>query len=325
MMSANLVPANVKEIGTMLDRYQDQVGKALAGKIPTDYFLQCAATALRRDPSMMSKECQPSLMAALFQSAQCHLPIGDGTQRACLVRYGREVQFQTMYQGLIDIAYRSGQIKDICAEVVYEEDEFEFELGTKARIVHRPKFGGDKDMTKYLGCYAIAHTLQGGIVVELMDRKQIEGIKARSKAFQRGSGPWCTDEPEMCKKTVLRRLCKKLPKSIFPIAVHAALEQEDARDFRNAREAEIVVKHPAPVPEGEPEPPKPKGKTKKAEAPADVKSAREAVKELTKSMDPAELDAVMFAAGFEGSIDTCEDIEQLKALYATAEKSVVEG
>jgi len=307
-MGTELAPVNVKDIDKALAVYSDELNRALAGRMDRDYFLLCAATAIRRDPGMFSEQCRSSLMAAVFQSAKCQLPVGDGTQRACLVRYKHEVQFQLMFQGLIDLAYRSGQIKSISADLVFEGEDFVWQ-GTGQPVRHQPPWAREQDIDKMLGGYAQAETLLGGWVVVRMGKKELDGIKKRSKSFQRGKGPWIDFEPEMHKKTLLKRLCKMLPKSIFPQAVHSHMEQEDALEFRNMREAEIVVHDPAPAPDAEP-------------LPEEVTSLRQSLKELLATLPPDKSDAILEASGIP-KLEECTDVVLMRKAYKAAEEEAV--
>mgnify|MGYP000213929833 CR=1 FL=1 len=58
----------------------------------------------------------------------------------------------------------------------------------------------------------IAKLKDGGTQFEVMSRKEIERIRAQSKAGS--AGPWVSHFEEMSKKTVIRRLFKYLPVSI---------------------------------------------------------------------------------------------------------------
>ena len=49
-----------------------------------------------------------------------------------------ECQFQLGYKGLIDLVYRSEEVTDIQAHEVYENDEFEYELGLDPKLKHIP-------------------------------------------------------------------------------------------------------------------------------------------------------------------------------------------
>ncbi|PMU49001.1 recombinase RecT, partial [Pseudomonas sp. GP01-A3] len=84
-----------------------------------------------------------SLMSAVLQSVKLGLEPGLFGQ-AYLIPYGKEVQFQIGYKGLIELAQRSGRISKIQAREVYEHDEFEVSYGIDDNIVHKPKLDGDR-------------------------------------------------------------------------------------------------------------------------------------------------------------------------------------
>jgi len=319
-MASNLAPVNVKEIDGALSVYNAEIEKALAGKIDKDYFLLCAATAIKRDPAMFSPASRGSLMAAIFQSAKCNLPIGDGTQRACLVRYKNEVQFQFMFQGLIDLAYRSGQIKSISADLVFEGESFTWN-GTNRPVEHQPPWDREEDLEKLQGAYAQAETLLGGWIAVRMGKKELDGIRKRSKSFQRGKGPWIDFPSEMYKKTALKRLCKHLPKSIFPQMVHSQLEQEDARDFKTAREAQITIENPAPSEDGKClTPPESASPSEGRE----VKGGQvEALQRLLGKLPPDVSDKILFTAGIDGALSECKDGAKMQQAYEAAEEALV--
>ncbi len=75
--------------------------------------------------------------------------------------------------------------------------------------MHRPGENEDAPITHV---YAVARLKDGGTQFEVMTVKQVEKVKAQSKAS--GNGPWVTHWEEMAKKTVIRRLFKYLPVSI---------------------------------------------------------------------------------------------------------------
>ena len=72
-----------------------------------------------------------------------------------------EAQFQIGYQGLVDLAYRSGQYKNISAHEVYKEDQFDYELGTNMFIKHVPS--QDRNFNdKPVYYYAVYDLVNGG-------------------------------------------------------------------------------------------------------------------------------------------------------------------
>src|SRR3970282_1088568 len=146
--------------------------------------------------------------------------------QAYLVPYGNQCQMITGYQGLIALALRSEQVKSVVGRAVYQKDIFDYELGLNERLVHRPSHELDKGELTYV--YAVAKLVDadGFIpIFEVMSKKEVDAIRARSKAAQKG--PWGTDYELMARKTGVRRLSKWLPKTTD---LQAVLAREDRND-----------------------------------------------------------------------------------------------
>src|SRR5215510_9878952 len=108
-----------------------------------------------------------------------------------------EAVFIAGYQGLIDLARRSGGVVAVRAREVYEKDEVTYEEGIIPVLRHRPyQFEDPGAMT---AVYAVAHFLNGFAQAEVMFRWQVEKVRARSRAGD--DGPWQTDTAMMWRKT----------------------------------------------------------------------------------------------------------------------------
>jgi recombination protein RecT len=125
----------------------------------------------------------------------------------------------------MDLAHRSGELKNIEAHVVYENDEFEFEYGLEAKLRHKPAMTAKGDPT---WVYAVYHLKNGGYAFEVMSFEDcMEHGKKYSKTFR--NGPWQTAPEEMAKKTVLKRLLKYAPmKTEFITADEKVLDIEES-------------------------------------------------------------------------------------------------
>ncbi len=110
---------------------------------------------------------------------------------------------------MIDLARRSGQIASLSARVVREGDDFSFEFGLEEKLVHRPGENEDAPVTHV---YAVARLKDGGTQFEVMTRKQIELVRAQSKAGN--NGPWVTHWEEMAKKN------RHTPPVQIPACIH---------------------------------------------------------------------------------------------------------
>ena len=120
-----------------------------------------------------------------------------------------ECQFQLGYKGLIDLAYRSGEVSVIQAHTVYENDVFEYELGMDPKLRHVP---AKADRGEAVAYYAMFKTKDGGYGFEVMSVDDVQRHAQRySKSYGSGSSPWRSNFDEMAKKTVLKRALKYAP------------------------------------------------------------------------------------------------------------------
>ena len=148
----------------------------------------------------------------------------------------QEPQLRVSYRGLIKLARQSGEIRRIYAREVCAADHLECEQGTNEYLVHRPQLFGDRG--EVVGYYAVAHFADGTCEFEPMSMKDLRRIRDEKsdnwRAFKDGkiaSSPWQTDEGEMCKKTVIRRLLKRVPQSpdLADVLAHENGEDEGER------------------------------------------------------------------------------------------------
>lgn len=147
-----------------------------------------------------------------------------------------ETVLMPSYGGLQKLAVQSGNLVSIICNVVHENDTLEMNLASADPIrIHLPSF---KNKGEIIGAYAIAVYKTGQRQVEWMDREQLDFVRECSdsyKAFKEGKIKDCIWEKwhsEMCRKTVLKRLCKYLVKSDSPSTEHLSKAIEiDNTDF----------------------------------------------------------------------------------------------
>jgi len=207
-------PATVRDI-IEGPSFKEQLAKVLPSILPPDRFVRVAVTAFLKTPKLM--ECdQASLLQSLLNLAQSGLEL-DG-RRAYLIPYGKTAQLIIGYQGIAELAMRSGLVSNLHADIVCENDVFEYDLGEiKSHKVDFKKPRGDA-----YAFYAICRFKDGSVKADVMHKEEVDAIRKRSKSG--GNGPWVTDYNEMAKKTVFRRLSKWLPLSP---EVQAAVETGD--------------------------------------------------------------------------------------------------
>ena len=197
-----------KTIFDVIQSGAKQFATALPKHVNSERFVRIAITTIRQNPKLA--QCnQESLLGALMVSAQ--LGLEPGTLGQCyLIPYGRECQFQIGYKGMIELLRRSGQLKDIYAYSVYENDEFEMTYGLERNLKHKPNL---QDRGNFIGCYCVAVLKDDARAFEYMTKEEIE---AHGKKFSKtyGNGPWKTDFEAMAHKTVVKKMLKWLPLSV---------------------------------------------------------------------------------------------------------------
>jgi len=197
-------PNSIKELVTSAAG-KKQFAMALPKHLSADRFLRVALTAFTRTPALL-KCTKASLTESLMDCSSLGLE-PDG-RRAHLIPYGNKCQLIVDYKGLVELARRSGEISDIHADVVGENDLFEYSFGTNGNLEHKPAIKGRGVV---IAAYSYVKLKDGSSSYDVMNLEEINAIRKRSKAS--GSGPWVTDWNEMAKKTVFRRHSKWLPVS----------------------------------------------------------------------------------------------------------------
>lgn len=235
-----------KTIFDVIQTGAKQFATALPKHINSDRFVRIAITTIRQNPKLA--QCnQESLLGALMVSAQ--LGLEPGVLGQCyLIPYGRECQFQIGYKGMIELLRRSGQLKDIYAYSVYENDEFEMTYGLDRDLKHKPNL---QNKGNFIGCYCVAVLKDDARAFEYMTKEEIE---AHGKKFSKtyGNGPWKTDFEAMAHKTVVKKMLKWLPVSVEFLE----MANKDEKTFKVADEKtgeteEIIVLEDGMVVNGE--------------------------------------------------------------------------
>lgn len=209
-----------KKAPTLKDRieeYLPEIKRALPATITPERFARLMTTALGANPLL--QQCTPaSFVGAMLQAAQVGLEPNTVLGQAYLIprRNGKTGNYETVfelgYHGMIDLAYRGGVI-EISAEVVYENDEFQYALGMDRALVHKPAL---KDRGEPICLYATWKSKEGGSGFAVMSIDDIRSHASQySESYKHGkSSPWQTNFLAMAKKTVLKQALKYAPLSV---------------------------------------------------------------------------------------------------------------
>ena len=223
-MTSSITPLVAMQ-GT-LEKMADKFKEALPSTMDEWKFISVAKLTLNKNPKLVQAD-KNSLMQTFMRAAQDGLYL-DGKEAAA-VQYGNSVQYIPMVEGIIKVLHNSGLIKTICAEVVYENDLFDYELGTAPKITHKPLITGDRG--KPICVYAVAVTTNEGEYYEVMNMAEIDKCRQVSKASSSPHSPWVKWFDQMAKKTVIHRIAKRLPKND---AINSVVRIEEDTDFKQA-------------------------------------------------------------------------------------------
>lgn len=201
------------DLAAFVNSMSGEIARALPAHLTGDRIARIALTSLRTVRHL--PECtQESFAGALMSCAQLGLEPGGPAGEAYLLPFFNrkrgvyEVQLVIGYQGMVKLFWQSPMARHLDAQVVYENDHFEYEYGLEPRLVHRPSLTGRGRPIAY---YAVASMTNGGSAFVVLSPDDVERIRRRSKA--KDDGPWQTDYDAMAKKTAIRQLFKILPKS----------------------------------------------------------------------------------------------------------------
>lgn len=206
-MSNDLIQVKANSLKALLSSAKKEIEAALPKHVTPERMMRIALTEARKSPKLL--ECNPaSFLGAVIQAAQLGLEPGGALGHCYLIPYGKEVNFQVGYRGMIDLAMRSEKVSHISCRAVHEGDQFDWEYGSNEALVHKP---GSKpgDLTHV---YCVVFLKNGCKMFDVMNIEEIENVKKSSKTAN--NGPWKTHYEEMAKKSVIRRLFKYMPVSV---------------------------------------------------------------------------------------------------------------
>lgn len=133
-------------------------------------------------------------------------------QQGYFIVYGDKLNWQPDYRGHILLAKRHADVKEVNAQVIYQKDEFVFEVEAatgRQKVVKHETSLDNQDITQIKGAYAVVVFNDGSSQLTVMSMPQIK--KAWLQGFGGGNtGAHQNFTDEMCKKTVINRATKVL-------------------------------------------------------------------------------------------------------------------
>lgn len=232
-----------------LESMQPQIAMALPKHLTPERMIRIAITCLRTNPKLA--ECEPqSIMASVMLASQLGLEPGVLGQ-SFLVPYKKTCTLVPGWLGILDLVNRAGKAT-AWTGAVYKGDEFDWALGDKPYVLHRPC--GDETALTHV--YAIARVKGSDYpIIEVWPMAKI--LKHRDRFNKVGENHYSYGHFEMyARKVALLQALKYVPRSVqlataFQLDASAEMGTQDLKiqDVPNIIEGSIM---PESTPEPEP-------------------------------------------------------------------------
>lgn len=224
----------------MLESMAASIAKVLPRHITAERLIKTALVAANRNPGIL--ECtQSSILESINRAAELGLDLSGTLGEAYLVpfnnkvktkdangntteRWVKQCQLIIGYRGFEKLAWQSGDVVQIDAEVVCVNDRFIFRKGFDPVLEWEPCLGDRGDV---VGAYALVIIKGGGRMARFMTKADIE--KIRQGAVSKDSPAWRNHWSEMARKTALRRVMKDAPLSTEKLTKAQEIDDEDHR------------------------------------------------------------------------------------------------
>ncbi len=231
--------AALTNLSQLLERYKANIAVALPKHLTPDRMIRVALSAVSQSPKLL--QCNPyTICGAIVQASILGLEPNSALGDCYLVPFwnskgnqgkgGLEAQLVIGYQGKIKLVANTGLLKIVKANVVRQNDVFEFDDGLSPHILHR--YHHIPDRGPVIGFWAGAELSNGARSISFMTVREAQEHRDKfalakdkdKKIF----GPWIDHFEAMALKTCIHKACKYLPKSVQAQTAWNLDEQHEA-------------------------------------------------------------------------------------------------
>ena len=176
------------------------------------------------------QKCEPqSILNAVVNVARTSITLNPVMRLAYLIPRKNKCVLEFSYMGLVAMLRDNGCIKSISAHIVYEDEEFDYDVAFNT-IKHKPNFAKtekEHNERETIGCYSRATLPNGEVVFEFMPMWEIDKVRSMSEGSGSKYSAWNTWRDEMIKKSVIKRHFKMLISGNPTEALATALKVEN--------------------------------------------------------------------------------------------------
>jgi recombination protein RecT len=203
----------IDALRSTLNSMEGQFKLVLPPHVPAEKFIRTVLTAVQGNLDLLAAD-RTSLFTSCMECATDGL-LPDGREAAIVTFRNNkkgciEAAYMPMVGGLLKMMRNSGELATITPNIVCESDEFDYWIDeTGEHIKHKPFLGGPRGELTH--AYVIVRNKDGSHTYEVMSKFEIEQVRECAKA--KDTGPWKDWYGEMAKKTVIRRISKRVAMS----------------------------------------------------------------------------------------------------------------
>lgn len=229
---------------SLMESQKNGLGQMLPKHITPERLFKTMLVAANRNPDIL-KCTQSSILETINRAAELGLDLSGTLGEAYPVPFNNKVkdngterwvmqcQLIIGYRGMEKLAWQSGEVESIDAEVVYLNDTFKFKKGTEVLVEWEPCLRGDRG--EAIGAYACVKMKSGGKLARFLTTADIEKIRNSSKSAN--SPAWRNWWDEMARKCALKRTLKDAPLSTEKFTRAMEADADDHLNLTDVLEA----------------------------------------------------------------------------------------
>lgn len=225
-------------------QYHSAIERALPKDIDAQRYWALYAQICQEwiaNPKITDKK---SVITTMFNAVKLGLNPDPAFGQIYFIPYSGSLTYQIGYKGMIELSRRSGKVANVRAGRIFEKDNWSYFEDEKGQHYHLEPNLKEAERGKEIFCYSIFTDQEGRPNIHIMETKHVEEIKKMCIARTK-NGPWSNPlyEPEMRKKTVIRRHWKTEPMSaeiVYEIEREEALERGELLKQKHPEIEEIM-------------------------------------------------------------------------------------
>jgi recombination protein RecT len=247
-MSTNALTVLENQLKPLAPRFAEVLGKTM----PVERLIRTVVLSVERLPALMDCDRQ-SIFNAAMSAAVLGLEVDGVTGQGYLIPFKGKAQLVIGYKGYNTLAARSGLT--VTGAVVREGDAFDYELGDKGFVRHKPKLG--EPGRRIVAAWAVAAAHDRPPIISVLSIDDINAIKAKSPGAKRSDSPWNDPSigfPAMAEKSAKRRLARSMPLNVMQLAARMdeAFEEQGAAAHITPDKGLVIDGEFSPIADREP-------------------------------------------------------------------------